>query len=92
MVVSGDRKEAIVAYYQILSTVNGGFLRLPLRGLDPDRFYHVREDAGAEGDFYGDELMRAGLVTSDETSQKIGEKIRPAGDFRSTLYLLRAKD
>jgi len=92
MVVSGDRKEAIVAYYQILSTVNGGFLRLPLRGLDPDRFYHVREDAGAEGDFYGDELMRAGLVTSDETSQKIGERIRPAGDFRSTLYLLRAKD
>ena len=92
MVVSGDRKEAIVAYYQILSTVNGGFLRLPLRGLDPDRLYHVKEDAGAEGDFYGDELMHAGLVTSDETSQKIGERIRPAGDFRSTLYLLRAKD
>ena len=42
------------------------------------------------GTFYGDELMGAGLVTSDAATGKVGENIMPSGDFSSVIYLLKA--
>ena len=42
------------------------------------------------GNFYGDELMHIGLVTSDATSGEIpgGEGL---GDFESMIFLLKAR-
>ncbi|MDO4274405.1 MAG: alpha-galactosidase [Eubacteriales bacterium] len=58
MMVSPDRTEAIAAYYNLLGTPNCRFDRLFLRGLDPDRKYHMN---GSTEVYYGDELMYAGI-------------------------------
>ena len=88
MVVSEDKKEAIVGYYRQLARVNAPFTRLALQGLDPDTAYTVE----GEGTFYGDELMNAGLITSDESTGKFGFHGHYDGDFASSLYLLKAED
>ncbi|MBR2591690.1 MAG: alpha-galactosidase, partial [Oscillospiraceae bacterium] len=88
MVVSEDRKEAIVGYYRQLARVNAPFTRLVLQGLDPDTAYAVE----GEGTFYGDELMNAGLITSDASTCKLGFDGHYDGDFSSSIYLLKAED
>ena len=82
-----DRREAIVGYYRMLAEVNSPFTRLRLRGLDEETEYEIE----GEGSFYGDELMNAGLVTSDTSTGKFGFGLTPAGDFSSTIYLLKAE-
>ena len=62
--------------------------RLRLAGLDPDRLYRVQENGRSLGDFYGDELMNAGLVTSDASSGESLEGSLPSGDFDSRIYIL----
>ena len=86
MVVSRDRKEALVGYYRILAGVNAPFTRLILQGLDPDSCYLV----DGQERFYGDELMNAGLVTSDASTGKLGWGARAAGDYSSAVYTLKA--
>ena len=97
MVVSEDRKEAIAGHYRLLNGANLPFSRLRLAGLNPDLCYEVKgtgpvfEDGFRNaGSFYGDELMAAGLVTSDESTGKISDERRPSGDFISELFLLKA--
>ena len=60
MVVSEDKKKAIVGFYCLRSNVNAlpGFLRL--EGLDPDKLYRME---GRE--YYGDELMNMGITLSE---------------------------
>ncbi len=86
MVVSPDKKEALVAYFRILSKVNEEFKRLRLAGLDPELCYSVDGKAVR----YGDELMNAGLVTSNSTSGVTFPECEPAGDFKSELFYLKA--
>ena len=86
MVVSKDRREAIVGYYRMLAEVNSPFTRLRLRGLDEETEYEV----DGEGTFYGDELMHSGLVTSDAATGKFGFCVTEEGDFFSKVWLLRA--
>ena len=85
MVVSADAKEAIVGYYRTLNTVNDHYSRLYLRGLDPDACYEVK----GMGTFYGDELMNAGLVTSETATGKQGGGVLTSDDFSSQLFLLK---
>ena len=88
MVVNEDKTQAIVGYYRILSKVNAPFTRIALKGLDPEKAYEVE----GQGIFYGDELMNAGLVTSDASTGKFGfdgHVKKDAGDFRSEIYLIR---
>lgn len=87
MVVSGDRRQALVGYYRILCRANSPFERLRLTGLDPDRRY----EAAGIGTFYGDELMNAGLPVSEEASGKSGGYILPTQDFSSEIIFLREK-
>ena len=87
MVVSEDRREALVGHYRILSQPNESFGRLRLAGLDPDLLYQVE----GMGDFYGDELMHAGLITTSASTGKHEGAVRPAHDFDSELYLLKAR-
>ena len=87
MTVSEDKKTAIVGYYKILNDVNCEFRRMKLRGLLPDVKYQVEEK---DEWFYGDELMSAGLITSDASAGQAfpGEYCT---DFWSKIYVLKAK-
>ena len=91
MTVSSDQRTALVGQYLILQEVNAGYRRLRLAGLDPDRLYRVTRlgsgarAAGQSVTAYGDELMRAGLVTTDEDPAS-------EGDFASHLYLIEAAE
>lgn len=84
MVVSEDRSKAIVGYYRPLQEVNERFRRLPLQGLDPDLLYTIE---GRSYEAYGDELMHAGLITTDLSCQEQTDE----GDYVSKLFILHAK-
>lgn len=90
MAVSQDKRTAVVGYFRTLEPVNSGYTRLKLRGLDEDLCYHVTFN---ETSHYGDELMKAGLVTSDASSGENRETFNGAnGDYQSRLYILTAED
>lgn len=84
MVVSEDRRRALVGYYRILQEINAGYRRVRLAGLDAERTYRVsilNEECG------GDELMNIGLITTDTSS---GDNREGAGDFVSRIYVLES--
>lgn len=87
MSVSEDKRTAVVGYYKILNDVNCEFRRLKLKGLVPDMRYLVEDKKEW---FYGDELMNAGLVTSDASSGQI-EGENHCTDFWSKVYVLKAE-
>lgn len=90
MIVSGDKKEALVGWYRFLEPVNIGYRRLRLQGLDSDQQYQI---PGWKTELYGDELMQAGLIISDAASGQNPEQYNGEnGDFQSRLYLLKAKE
>lgn len=81
-VVSDDKKHAIAARYQILKRPNIGYFRLFMQGLDPETRYTVN---GSLEEFYGDELMNAGLIIKD-TMCGVGQ----SADFSSKLFVIDA--
>ncbi len=83
MVVSEDRKQAIVGYYLNRVRANSGYRRLRLKGLDPECCYEMENNR-----YYGDELMQAGIITTN----KMDFTRKPEGDFKSHIYLLNACD
>ena len=94
MVVSEDRREAVAGWFRMLAGPNQPYTRMRLAGLDPDLVYNVTVRRVTErpfGQFGGDELMYAGLVTSDATSGEVpgGEGLL---DFESRLFLLKAEE
>ncbi|MNI29520.1 Alpha-galactosidase [compost metagenome] len=85
MFVSEDQKEALVAYFQVLSEPNAPLKKLRLKGLRTDADYRL-QDSGALPDeairtVGGDELMYIGL------NLPIWK-----GDFRSRLYRLNMEE
>ena len=86
MAVSPDRRTALVGWYRTLSEANGPFRRVRLRGLDPELCYAV--DGGER--HYGDELMGAGLVTTDSGAGEWQPGERPTCDFDSRIFVLEA--
>ena len=84
-VVSQDKKESVVMFYQKLNKVNASWLRLKLKGLKEDRLYQVSLSGTPGKDYkaYGDELMYGGIPV-DRT-----ELDRRGGDFASLLYVLQ---
>ena len=87
MVVSPDRKTALVGYYRVLQQINVGFRRLKLQGLLPDALYSI---SGKEETEYGLELERAGMVISDDSSSE--NRNTDEGDYLARLYLLQAQE
>lgn len=63
MVVSDDKKNALVGVYTMRANVNSCTGRVRLAGLDENTLYHIGNNA-----YYGDELMRAGLVLNAENT------------------------
>jgi len=96
MVVSRDRKTAIVGDYRILLTPNSRYMRLHLRGLDENTQYRVSCTGASSIDgaaFTGAELMRIGMVSSDGSYGEMGdsEPLGKASDFSSRLFVLTAE-
>ncbi|MDS0524825.1 alpha-galactosidase [Clostridium sp. SHJSY1] len=86
MVVSEDKKKAIVGYYQILSRPNEKYNRIKLKGLNPNKLYSIE---GREENYYGDELMNLGIILSKDYTGKIREYYeRKHEDFMSKLFVL----
>lgn len=95
MVVSPDRRTAIVGYYRTLTGVNLPVRHLRLAGLDDALRYTVTEvHADAEQPYddlrprYGDELRLAGITLTDCTTVTWGLPL--TGDGFSRIFLLRA--
>ena len=89
MVVSKDKKEAIVGYYRVLAGPNPPYKRLPLRGLDKDTLYKVNEE---ETNRFGDDLMNIGLLFGGNYINRAGEYWgrEKEGDYFSKIYVLKA--
>ena len=87
MVVSDDRKEAIVGWYRVLNGVNLPYGRLRLQGLSEDLPYRVNGESSIH---YGSELMNAGLITTDASSGQAQGDEEMCRDFESRLYILKA--
>jgi alpha-galactosidase len=94
MVVSEDRRQAIVGFYRTLNRPNPGVNRLRLRGLDPDARYRVkpwpartdtvqRDNTLTRG---GDELTEVGLFL-DVDRHEIAEH----GDYWAQLFVVEAE-
>jgi alpha-galactosidase len=78
MVVSKDRKEALVTFVQVLNHPNCHSRNICLKGLDPDYNYSI-EDVD-DRIYGGDLLMNAGLLVQN-----------PWGDFKGSLIHLYVK-
>lgn len=78
MVVSEDKKQALVGYYNLLNVPNSSWKRLYLKGLDKDKKYILNEELLHI--YTGDELMYAGIV--------INSKLH--SDFSSEIFTLRS--
>ena len=90
MVVSEDKKQAIVAIYKVLNDVNCEFRRLRLHGLEERTLYHISEDGQDKGAHFGGELMHVGMVSSDASASEVQVKDNP-GDFYSRIFVLEAE-
>ncbi|MBO5152975.1 MAG: alpha-galactosidase [Eubacterium sp.] len=82
MVVSEDKKQALVGVYTMRASVNGLDGRIRLAGLDEDKRYHINTCA-----YYGDELMRAGLLL--DAKNALNYKIYQ--DYSSCIICLNAE-
>ncbi|GMQ55998.1 alpha-galactosidase [Vallitalea sediminicola] len=99
MVVSRDKKEAIVGIYQCLAKPNPRFERIRLQGLN-DNFNYTIDNMSRT--FYGDELMNIGfifdeiMVENDLGMKEVVEGKKPMGkfgfgDYSSQILVLKSK-
>ncbi|EKQ56494.1 MULTISPECIES: alpha-galactosidase [unclassified Clostridium] len=86
MVVSEDKSQAIVGYYQALCRPNEKYNRVKLQGLNPNKLYEIE---GREGNYYGVELMNLGIILSKDYTEITSEYwSRKREDFMSQLFIL----
>lgn len=79
-VVSGDKKQSLVTFVQVLNRVNFKSRRILLKGLEAEKRYKVmfeNDDSIEDRTYSGDTLMKAGLLVPN-----------PWGDFRARLIFL----
>ena len=87
MVVSQDKKTAIVGWYKVLNDVNAAYQRVHLLGLDENLVYKVNDDNGHTGS----ELMYHGLIVTDsEAGHEAPYEYHHSCDFDSRLFVLKA--
>ncbi|MEG0294336.1 alpha-galactosidase [Enterococcus sp.] len=89
MVVSQDKKIAIVGHYKVLNEVNRSYHRMALKGLDVDFEYQIGNQL-----YSGAELLNAGWITTDASSGQINaQNVRPeTHDFDSRVWVLTATE
>ncbi|EGP66343.1 alpha-galactosidase [Streptococcus sp. oral taxon 056 str. F0418] len=88
MVVSKDKKIAILAHYKMLNQVNHPFRRLKLQGLNPNAIYQIDQH-----DYSGAELMQAGFSITDASSGEHNNQspLPPTYDFDSRIWVIQQK-
>ncbi len=84
MVVSEDRKRALVAVFRCRQPVNRGYDRLRLAGLCPEWEYTI-----SDRDYccFGDELMEIGLILSDLASGVRGSTAVQGDDTARLIWV-----
>lgn len=95
MVVSKDKKKAILGCYKVLATPNPALKKVSLQGLHPDYEYSC---TNRKGTYYGDELMHCGFqyeiqYTGSRAADNYQGQCHPGideGDFNSYIYVLEA--
>ena len=88
MMVSKDKKEALVGYYRKSVEVNGGFKRVRLTGLNENLDYTVnKKNKGTLNKVGGDELMNVGLFIGEANTEHRDMQ----GDYYTELYYLKAE-
>ncbi len=99
MVVSEDKKQAIVGYYRVLNEANAPYRRVYLHGLEEACAYRVERNGRDAGVYYGSELMNVGMVMTDlprkqpeETHEGLGQELDSFTDFWSEILVLQAED
>lgn len=102
MVVSQDKTEAILAYFQVLGKPNPGFKTLKLFGLDEDKEYSVTENLienskTEKRTYFGDELIHSGYkfkhdIFGEKEHKSSEEGIRRLGDFKAKLIKFKDKN
>ena len=65
------------------------FTRISLKGLNPDFCYTNSADGKGH---YGDELMNAGLITTDSSVGQMAMGDIPTCDFDSRLFILKSEN
>lgn len=88
MVVSEDKKTAIVGWYRVLNGINLPYSRVQLKGLSSEYCY---ETVGAQECHFGDELMNIGLIINDPSVGQVQNNDSTSCDFDSKIYILKAK-
>ena len=88
MVVSEDKKTAIVSWYRVLNGINLPYSRVQLQGLNSDYCY---ETVGTQECHFGDELMNIGLIINDPSAGQVQDGGPTSCDFDSKIYVLKAK-
>lgn len=89
MIVSKDRKEALVGWYKVLATANPKKQQvLPLKGLDVNLLYEVN----GEKVYYGDELVYRGLPLPIEFNGVNGKLAERGGDYQSAVFYLNGRE
>ena len=92
MVVSGDKREAVVGWYKVLNGANMPLSRLRLSGLEESLSYKLCEyGQESSGVYYGDELMNAGIVTTDTRIVDGALDKKHSCDFDSRIFVLKAE-
>lgn len=92
MAVSEDQREAVLGWYRVLSHANQPLGRLRLSGLGENLCYRITEDGRERaGLYYGDELMYAGLITTEEASKETVPGEKAGCDFDSRIFVLKAE-
>lgn len=89
MTVSQDQKNALVGWYRTLNCVNASYTRVRLEGLNPAYCYRNKNTGLCH---YGDELMHAGLITSDDTAGQVPADALSPSDFESRIYVLEVEE
>ncbi len=93
MVVSKDKKTAILGYYKILATPNPSLKKIKLVGLDENFEYSCNGKT-----FIGDELMNIGMILATEFTGAVPSNNfkgkctsgTDKGDFTSQIYVFQA--
>lgn len=94
IIVSTDKKTAILGYYKVLANPNPGSQKIKLQGLDPGMEYICNR---RKETYYGDELMNMGILLDTEftgfstrgADNLISYSGSDQGDFTSQIYLLQ---
>lgn len=88
MIVSKDKKEALVGWYKILVASNPNKQQvIKLAGLNASFKYRVNE----KEDYFGDELLYNGLQLPVEFNGVNGKVAQRGGDYQSCIFTLIAE-